>query len=189
MIKRQLPAVKKKHHSSIKYGHSSILSATQDYIGNVYAPQSKETKQAYEMLLGVLERILGDIPSDVVRSAVDGGLEILKQDTITDMEKKSQIQELLSSDLNNEEFTNLLALSKKITDYDVTTGDTEKGPDDYGVAVIFDEDEESEDMEVVQDIQEDEMNMEDVTNQQVLKSKTLKEEEEGKLTFIAEIKI
>ena len=167
-------SISSKKKSVEKFGHSSIISATQDYLGNVYAPQSKETKLAFEMLLAVIERILGDIPSDVVRSAVDGTLEILKKDTVKDLDKKEQVQELLSSQLNNEEFSNLLALSKKITDYHVATEEEMKGPDEHGVAVLFDEDEESEDMEEVQEIEEFQ-EFEEEEKQQVLKSINAKE--------------
>lgn len=171
--KPKAPSNKKKTLDN--YGHSSILAATQDFVGNVYAPQSKETKLAFEMLLAVVERILGDIPSDVVRSAVDGTLEILKQDTIKDLEKKVQVEELLSSVLNNEEFSNLLALSKKITDYHSTTEEKDQGPDEHGVAVLFDEDEEEDEMEEVQEIQDDEDEV-----QQVLKSANSKDIDQGK---------
>jgi len=168
-------AVKRKTLES--FGHSSILAATQDFVGNVYAPQSKETKLTFEMLLAVVEKILGDIPSDVVRSAVDGTLEILKQDTVKDLDKKMQLEELLSSGLNNEEFSNLLALSKKITDYHSTTEETDQGPDEHGVAVLFDEDEESDEMEEVQDVEEVQ---EDEEEQHVLKSINSKSVEKGK---------
>lgn len=158
------------------YGHSSILAATQDFVGNVYAPQSKETKLAFEMLLAVVEKILGDIPSDVVRSAVDGTLEILKQDTVKDLDKKEQLESLLSSGLSNGEFSNLLALSKKITDYHSATEEKDQGPDEHGVAVLFDEDEESDEMEEVQDVQEVQ---EDDEEKQVLKSINSKTVDQG----------
>jgi pre-mRNA-splicing helicase BRR2 len=128
------------------------------------------------MLLAVVEKILGDIPSDVVRSAVDGTLEILKQDTVKDMDKKEQLESLLSAGLSNEEFSNLLALSKKITDYHSTTEEKDQGPDEHGVAVLFDEDEESDEMEEVQDVQDIQ---EDDEEKQVLKSVNSKTVDQG----------
>lgn len=102
-------------------------------------------------MLAAVHTSLGDQPQDMVRSATDLVLEYLKSEDLKDFDKKREIEGLVGS-VNAEQFAQLLALSKQITDYGE---EEEKGKndeddkegaidDDLGVAVVF-EDEEDED--------------------------------------------
>ncbi|KAF7293428.1 hypothetical protein MIND_01120100 [Mycena indigotica] len=81
-------------------------------------------------------------------------LETLKNEKLKDFDKKREIEEILSVSVNNEQFSQLVSLSKKITDYgaeDETSGDPDvknmELDDEVGVAVVFDEKEEQDDDE------------------------------------------
>ncbi|KAG8794998.1 DEIH-box ATPase, partial [Serendipita sp. 398] len=137
------------------FGFSDIIEATQDVEGIRYQPRTAETRTVYELILGSVHRLLGDQAQDVVRSAADTILETLKTEGLKDFDKKKEIEEVLGS-LSNEEFTQLLNLSKKITDYaaedeEMRDPDEEKNEgmidDTAGVAVVWDEEDEEEDDE------------------------------------------
>jgi pre-mRNA-splicing helicase BRR2 len=147
------------------YGYSNVLAATDDLEGEMYRPRTKETKATYELILSFLSSILGDIQADVLRSAADSVLESLKDDSKKDLDKKREIEETLSLTLSSEQFAQLVTLGKKISDYKSSATEGEAGKegrdgmavdDEYGVAVVFDEDDEEEDEEDEYEIREDE---------------------------------
>ncbi|KAJ9088373.1 Pre-mRNA-splicing helicase BRR2 [Entomophthora muscae] len=152
-IERQRQPAKKGKHGGEKkkgsardisgqgYGHTSVLGATDDFETLNYRPKTKETRAAYEMMLSLVQRQLGDQSQEVVRSATDAVLEILKTDTMKDLDKLNYIKITLTS-LTQDQFGQLVSLSKKLTDY-IAEGDTTKDDvmdGELGVAVIFDED-------------------------------------------------
>lgn len=154
---------RKKEESAISraYGHSSVLSATDDFEGLNYRPRTKETREAYEHILSFVYDHLGDQARDVIRSAADDVLETLKTDTLKDFDKKREIESVIGT-IESEKFAQLVNLSKKITDYDA--GDAmdvdDKGrageiDDELGVAVVFDEEEEEEEEEDQFEVKED----------------------------------
>jgi len=49
----------------------------------LYRPRTKETREAYEALLGLIREQFGDQPADVLRGAADEVLAALKNDRIT----------------------------------------------------------------------------------------------------------
>ncbi|SJX63979.1 probable ATP dependent RNA helicase [Sporisorium reilianum f. sp. reilianum] len=137
--------------------YTDILQATSELEGLRYHPKTAETRDIYELILSIVHTALGDQAQDVVRSAADTTLEILKDADLKDLEKKSEIQEILGT-LSTESFGQLTNLSKKITDYDEpdqTEGaanvDAKIGQidDQTGVAVLFDEDDEESDQDGV----------------------------------------
>lgn len=48
-----------------------------------YTPRTKETREAYEALLGTIHGLFGDQPQDVLRGAADEVLSSLKNANIT----------------------------------------------------------------------------------------------------------
>jgi len=135
------------------FGYADILEATQDVEGIRYQPRTAETRTVYELMLGTVHRALGDQTQDVVRSAADTILETLKMEGLKDFDKKKEVEEILGP-MPNDQFTQLLNLSKKITDY-AADDEEMKDPDEErkdamlddtaGVAVVWDEGEEEED--------------------------------------------
>ncbi|CAO1613320.1 unnamed protein product [Jaminaea pallidilutea] len=150
-----------------------VLQATADIDELRYVPRTAETREVYELILNIIHSALGDQSADVVRSASDAALEILKDSELKDFDKKKEIEDLVGP-LSGESFGQLLNLSKKVTDYDQDENrrqdaDAEiKGIDDEtGVAVLFDkEDEESDQDDQTYVVREDSADEEDDINQE-----------------------
>ncbi|PWN50035.1 Sec63-domain-containing protein [Violaceomyces palustris] len=132
--------------------YSDILQATAEIEGLRYQPKTAENREVYELILSIVHTALGDQAHDIVRSAADTVLEILKDENLKDLDKKRECEDIVGS-LSSETFGQLVNLSKKITDYfqeDERTGgpDTEKEgglDEETGVALLFeDEDAESD---------------------------------------------
>ena len=105
-------------------------------------------------MLGEVHQALGDQAQDIVRSAADTVLESLKNEGLKDLDKKREIEEVIGS-ISSERFSQLLNLSKKLTDYnaeDEEMGDPDiekkdaEIDDEVGVAVVFDDEEGFESM-------------------------------------------
>ncbi|KAJ3858454.1 P-loop containing nucleoside triphosphate hydrolase protein [Lentinula novae-zelandiae] len=133
-------------------GYTDILDATHQVSGLTYRPKTLETQQVYELLLSEMHAILGGQAQDIVRTAADAVLEILKDSSrgLKDLDKKREMEEFLGA-VGEERYGVLVGLGRKITDYYVGGEEGEgKGEgeidDEVGVAVVFDdEEEESED--------------------------------------------
>ena len=120
---------------------------TQDVEGLTYRPRTAETRQVYELILAAVHSSIGDQTQDIVRSAANTVLEVLKTASLKDFDKKKDIETVLGH-VPNEKFSQLVNLSKKITDYnadDETMADPDQEAEineEGGVAVIFDDEEE-----------------------------------------------
>ncbi|TIB36491.1 hypothetical protein E3P84_00909 [Wallemia ichthyophaga] len=144
----------KRSASNKGYGYSNILEATQDMEGLDYRPRTAETTQVYELILSVVHSILGDTPQDTIRSAADVALGVLKDESLKDFDKKREIEGFVGH-ISEELYSQLLGLSKKITDYgdaDVVMADPDAEKkegeiDDEGVALLFEDDNEEDDDE------------------------------------------
>ncbi|TFK70690.1 Sec63-domain-containing protein [Pluteus cervinus] len=137
------------------FGYADVIEATQDVEGLTYRPRTAETREVYELILASVHSAVGDQAQDIVRSAADTVLETLKNEGLKDFDKKKEIEEVVGS-IMNEQFSQLVTLSKKITDYgpedetmvdpDMERKDAEID-DEVGVAVVFDEDEKEDEDE------------------------------------------
>lgn len=145
------------------FGYTDIIEATQDVEGLTYRPRTVETREVYELILSSVHHALGDQAQDIVRSAADTVLESLKSETMKDFDKKKDIEEVIGP-ISNETFSQLVNLSKKITDYgaeDETAVDPDlerkeaEIDDEVGVAVVFDEEEQEDEDEEGFEIRED----------------------------------
>ncbi|KJA17891.1 hypothetical protein HYPSUDRAFT_205863 [Hypholoma sublateritium FD-334 SS-4] len=156
------------------FGYANIIEATQEVEGLTYRPRTAETRQVYELILSSVHTSLGDQAQDIVRSAADSVLETLKNDAMKDFDKKKEIEEVVGS-ISNEQFAQLVNLSKKITDYnaddeDMADPDQERKDaeidEEGGVAVVFDEEEQDEEDEEGFEIREDSDDEEEEENQE-----------------------
>ena len=145
----------KRKQEAAGFGYADILEATQDVEGLTYRPRTAETRDVYELILSSVHLALGDQAQDVVRSAADTVLETLKSENMKDFDKKKEVEEVLGP-VTGETFSQLINLSKKITDYgaeDETMADPDMErkdaeiDDEVGVAVVFDEEEQESDEE------------------------------------------
>ena len=83
----------------------------------LYRPKTRETRAAYEALLGSIQMQIGDQPADVLRGAVDEVLAVLKSDAITrDTDRKKALEDLVST-MSAERFDQLVGLGRLVTDY------------------------------------------------------------------------
>ncbi|KAF3482137.1 pre-mRNA splicing factor [Arthroderma uncinatum] len=134
-----------------------ILSAADALVeGLKYRPRTAATRATYDLILTTTANHLGDVPHDVIRSAADAILELLKDENMKDFDKKKEVDDLLGVSMGPKEFNELVNLGKKITDYDAQDDDEAneggaEGEDGaelderQGVAVVFDESDEDED--------------------------------------------
>lgn len=145
----------KRKQETAGFGYADILEATQDVEGLTYRPRTAETRDVYELILSTVHLAVGDQAQDVVRSAADTVLETLKSENMKDFDKKKEVEEVLGP-VTGETFSQLINLSKKITDYgaeDETMADPDMErkdaeiDDEVGVAVVFDEEEQESDEE------------------------------------------
>ncbi|KAF1808060.1 DEAD/DEAH box helicase domain-containing protein [Eremomyces bilateralis CBS 781.70] len=141
-----------------------------------YRPRTTATQATYDLITTIVGRHLGDVPSHVTRSAADAVLEYLKDEALKDFDKKKEIDDILGVTMGSKEFNELVNLGKKITDYDAQdededmedAGEAEEGGDldeRQGVAVVFDDDEETEETQAFEVHDGDESEAEDVTGE------------------------
>ena len=136
--KRSADHKKKDSAKRAKKESENVLSLADDM--DTYRPRTKETRTAYETLLTMMQVNLGAQPHDILRGAADEVLACLKNDSLTDPERKREIEKLIN-EVSPERFGVLVSTGKKITDYLQADGaGNEKLDDELGVAVVFDED-------------------------------------------------
>lgn len=144
---------KRKRDTQVQLGFSLADLDVEDLR---YRPRTAATRATYNLIITIVGRQLGDVPSSITISAADAVLETLKNDEMKDFDKKKEIDDVLGTSMASKEFNELVNLGKKITDYDnqddeVTAQDKigvaggAELDDRQGVAVEFDEDEEDED--------------------------------------------
>ncbi|KAJ1562820.1 DEIH-box ATPase, partial [Cladochytrium tenue] len=146
----------KKSKTSLGYGYTSVLAATEDFDSATYRPRTRETKQAYDLILSLLSTFIGDVPPDVLNGAANEVLSTLKDDSKKDFDRHREVEELIGTKMPSEKFAQLVSYGKKITDWGATgaegtgaiddgrTGGKDGIDEEVGVAVVFDEDEEEE---------------------------------------------
>lgn len=149
---------KRKRGEPAQLRGQGILSAADALVeGLKYRPRTPATRQTYDLILTTTANNLGDVPHEVVRSAADAILELLKDENMKDLDKKREIDDLVGISMGSKEFNELVNLGKKITDYDGQDDDVNMDDagatntaggaeldERQGVAVVFDESDEDE---------------------------------------------
>lgn len=127
---------------------STVLASFAD-LGLKYHPKTKETQHFYELILSFITEFLGSQPQDILMGAADEILTVLKDETIKTKDKQHEVAALVGQRISDEDFTRLIGLGQKITDYQDTSvmEEEDKLDDDTGVALVFDRDEEEEEEE------------------------------------------
>jgi pre-mRNA-splicing helicase BRR2 len=148
--------------STARFGAADVLASVAEMEGLRYRPRTTETSEVYELILGLVHRVLGDQTSEVVRSATDTVLESLKDEELKEFDKRKQVQTVIGK-VSEDDWGQLVNLSKKLTDYvdedeGPTGDDRQRAVDAEGVAVLFedDEDEDEENFEIKDGDSEDE---------------------------------
>lgn len=140
-------------------GHSLLSEGIDQSMGIMYHPKTPETRETYELILAFISEMLGDQPRDVLCGAADEILQVMKSDKSKEKEKKKEIESLVGA-LNNDKFSVLSGLCRKITDF-TFDDNTDKFKtddnldDDYGVNVQFEESDEEEFDGLMNEIRDD----------------------------------
>ena len=138
--------------SNARFGAVDVLESVAQMEGLRYRPRTTETREVYELLLGLVHQILGDQTQEVVRSAADTILETLKSDDLKEFDKRKEVEGVFNAQLAEEPWNQLVNLGKKVTDYgeeevQPQVDDRERAVEGEGVAVLFEDDDDEEDEE------------------------------------------
>lgn len=137
-----------------------------DTDGAAYVPTTLVSQRAFEAILAFVMSKLGDQPRELLRSAAEEALSILKDQQLQELERKKNIERMLAAKLENSEFDRLSMLGRKIKDFGVKAAapppemdaeliEKEQMDEEQGVAVVFDDDEDAasnEDLDEVVEI-------------------------------------
>lgn len=135
-LKTIAPKSKRSRPSRPDYAEGTVLDAS---VGDLsYFPSTEETREVFDIIMAWIQTRLEDQPHDIVRSAADAALSIVKQDGLKDLDKKKQVEDIVGP-LSSDQFNQLLNLSKQITDYEDDSNTADPGAIDQGVAVNFDD--------------------------------------------------
>lgn len=121
----------------------SVLSAT--ITGSAgYQPKTKETQRAYDALLDSLSRMVGDVSHELLSGFAEEVLFRLKNDAVQPKEKRRSLEnDVFQHALNDDQYQHLSSLCNAITDFtdDLdATNDADKVDDDFGVSLVFEDD-------------------------------------------------
>ncbi|CAM9017925.1 unnamed protein product [Wickerhamomyces anomalus] len=137
---------KRRNIKSNRLNNSTLLDSGSIESLNYY-PKSQETNEVYEKLVSWTSNQFGnDIQHNIVISATDSILEVLKDEKLTDRQKKKQIEQDLDLKITEDSFSEAIKLSNDITDYDAQD-DNEGDDNEAGVAVDFEEEEEQQEQQ------------------------------------------
>uniref|UniRef100_A0A7E4UNZ2 U5 small nuclear ribonucleoprotein 200 kDa helicase n=1 Tax=Panagrellus redivivus TaxID=6233 RepID=A0A7E4UNZ2_PANRE len=147
------PDEKKTNKKVTKSSKNNLKAATtvlqaNEAGSNFYEPRTQETKQTHEILLGIMQDILGDQEPAIIHGAADEVLHDLKTDNIREKDKRKAVETLLGQKLPDEKYALIVNLSKKITDFVIEeeeAADAEDIDENYAVRVQFDDEEDEED--------------------------------------------
>jgi pre-mRNA-splicing helicase BRR2 len=129
--------VKKSKKEHIDVLNSDLLE------GITYRPKTKETKAAYEVLLNFIVQALSDQPENVIMSAADEVLAVLKDESIAPADRQGRVEEILGS-LSTERYSDLIKLGNAIKDYN-DEDMLAAAAGDVGISVVFGEGEDDND--------------------------------------------
>ncbi|CAB57421.1 U5 snRNP complex ATPase subunit Brr2 [Schizosaccharomyces pombe] len=155
---------------------SAILKYFDSFEILKYNPLTDETREVYDYILSFIQQYLGDQSPEILRSAADLIIELLKDSSLDEQGRKKQIEEVLSTELPQDRFSQLVNLGNRLTDYTVEQEEelNEEGVNESGVPVLFNEADEEE--EAVEAMEEDEV----AEDEDVVLETSISQEEEKK---------
>ncbi|EUD65104.1 adenosinetriphosphatase [Plasmodium inui San Antonio 1] len=120
---------------------TSVLSINlQDIF--MYKPSTKYTEKMFSNVMGAVRTIIGDQTGDIINSACNEILLILKNEKLSNEEKKKQVEGALEvTSMSDEQFLQLDNFAREIYDFN-RKEILEEVDEEEGVAVVFEEDDE-----------------------------------------------
>ncbi|ODV80536.1 RNA helicase-related protein required for pre-mRNA splicing [Suhomyces tanzawaensis NRRL Y-17324] len=128
-------ASKTKRANAVSFNNYSYSST---YENISYHPTNEDTAHFFDLIMTQVRHFLPDTSHEVILSAADTILEIIKGDGGV-LEKKTEVSDILDAKVSDVQLNDLINLANRITDYAVEEIEEEDG--DEGVAVVFDESE------------------------------------------------
>lgn len=126
-----------------------------------YVPTTPVSQKAYEGLLAFVVSKMGDQPGEVLKSAAEDALVVLKDPGLREMEKKETICDALGVSMTEDEFARLSTFGRTIADFggeEEGAGGSDADMDDdvdEGVAAIIEGDEDSDLPDEVENVEGD----------------------------------
>lgn len=105
----------------------------------LYHPTTEENAHILELIMVKVHEFLPDSSHDVIISAADSILEIIKSE-LSNLEKKKEIEELLGMGIGTEDVDTLIGLGSRITDYNKLLSGPDADDEEDDMAVVFEED-------------------------------------------------
>lgn len=109
-----------------------------------YQPTDAHNAASFERLTAEVRKHIPDELHSVILSAADAILDCLKSEELSIEAKKTEVESLLSTKLDDTQMRELVVLTKQITDYDEQNTKIEAGADLEAIAVDFDQEETEE---------------------------------------------
>ena len=154
--KPKVESIKKKRKQESTAISEAVKSAIQkntyeDFLasGGGYEPSTKLTEKVWETILSLLVSLLPDVPRDVLRSAAEEVLNLLKDPERTAKDKRKDIENLVS-EMTDEVYRSLVELADQLTDFVVQSSTNEQKKQrkrDTEIVIAFEGDEEEEEEE------------------------------------------
>lgn len=148
-----------KYELSKLKGQSLLSEGIEEMVGILYRPKTPETRQTYEAILSFIQDFLGDQPRDILCGAADEILNVMKSEKLKNKERRLEAESLVGA-LNDEKYSLLYGLCKKINDYGLDEKPSqivdENIDETYGVNVQFEESEDEEADDFMAEVKEDE---------------------------------
>lgn len=137
------PNKKKSTSSSSQTFNNQSYSTSYESIN--YRPTNEESAHIFDLIMTQVRTYLPDTSHEVILSAADVILEILKVKDSSIVEKRREISDILGSPVSDIELNELVHLSNRITDFEVSNTEIEAESDnDQEVAVLFDNSDDEE---------------------------------------------
>jgi len=143
---------------------SSVLDAA-EYEGLRYRPKGPEGRENFANILTLSAEVIGDVAHDILRSAADAALEVMKDESIQkDFDKKKEIESLWGTKMTQNQFTQLVQFSKRITDYENDEDNEnrrreEELAEQYGVSMQVDDDDEEDRIDIDESDEDEEVDV------------------------------
>ncbi|KAJ2003158.1 Pre-mRNA splicing [Coemansia thaxteri] len=140
------PATKASERKQRKASSKLSLGYSKDDMDSaMYQPRTPETLRVWEQFLAQTRPLIGDQSPDVLLSAADEMLSILKLEGVKDLDKKKRVEALIGSSVSETEFSRFIQLGRQITDYAISDGmavdddddGNEAGDREDGIAVVL----------------------------------------------------
>lgn len=124
-LQDEVSSKKKKNHKTNKTRNTSLAGSNFIEILN-YIPTTQSNKNTYTKILSWCSlRMDNDVPDDVIESLADIIIELLKQDSVNTLKKKSEVVDLIKTPISDLDFEELYELVDQISDYKIIENERE----------------------------------------------------------------